>query len=79
MPNRTICDVLREMRALHKTRNYSSLLALIEEAQSMANRMEAALWDQDEFTRTRESHKKLKQEVKDMKRELGKDANRWSE
>lgn len=43
--NRTICDVLSEMRKCHETHNYAYLPGLIEEAQSMANRMEAALSD----------------------------------
>ena len=41
--NRTLCDVLDEMRKLDSTKNYSSMLSLIEEAQSMANRMENKL------------------------------------
>lgn len=40
---RTMCDVLLEIREMHKTHNYSYLLGLVEEAQSMANRMEAKL------------------------------------
>lgn len=51
MPYRAICDVLYEMRACHKTRNYGYLKGLIEEVQTMANRMESALeelkWDED--------------------------------
>jgi len=51
MPSRLICDVLYEMRACHKTRNYAYLNGLIEEVQTMANRMESALedlrWDED--------------------------------
>lgn len=53
MPNRTICNVLEEMRQCHETRNFSYLLGLIEEAQSMANRMEAALYDQSDLDRAR--------------------------
>jgi len=40
---RTLCNVLEEMRTCGKTRNYANLDSLIEEAQSMANRMEAKL------------------------------------
>lgn len=40
---RTLCDVLHEMRNCHRTRNYSYLMGLIEEAQMMGNRMEAGL------------------------------------
>ena len=59
MLNRTICDVLEEMRTCYKTRNFSYILSLIEEAQSMANRMEGALWDQKELVYEK---KKLKEE-----------------
>lgn len=41
--HRTMCDVLQEMRDCWKTRNFSPMRGLIEEAQGMANRMEAAL------------------------------------
>ena len=43
--NRKICEVLEEMRKCHETRNYAALLALVEEVQSKANRMEGALYD----------------------------------
>ena len=43
--NRTVCEVLEEMRKCHETRNYAALLALVEEVQSKANRMEGALYD----------------------------------
>lgn len=61
--NRTLCDVLREMRALHETRNYSGLLGLIEEAQIMANRMEAALYDNKDTKHARELVSELKKEI----------------
>ena len=38
-PNRTLCDVLKEMRACVKTRNFSHIHGLIEEAQFMSIRM----------------------------------------
>ncbi len=62
--NRTVCDVLREMRSANETRNYSYLLGLIEEIQTMVNRMEAALWNQKDIEHLREEHKTLKAEVK---------------
>ena len=43
--NRTMCDVLEEMRKCYKTRNFASILGLVEEAQGMANRMESAIYD----------------------------------
>lgn len=54
----------------HKTRNYLYLEGLIEEAQNLANRMEAALWDQKEFKRTQKRHKRLKKEVEEMEDKL---------
>lgn len=62
--NRTLCDVLDEMRKLHESRNYSSMLGLIEEAQSMANRMEAKLNDVKDCDRLRKDIKKLRDEIK---------------
>lgn len=42
-PFRTMCEVLDEMRRCFTTRNFASIMGLIEEVQSMGNRMEAAL------------------------------------
>ena len=67
MPNRTVCSVLEEMRSCGKTGNYSYLPGLIEEVQSLANRMEAALWDQKDFQRLLEEVSKLRKEVKQLK------------
>ena len=87
MPSRYICDVLSEMRKLHKTRNYSCLLGLIEEAQTMANRMEAALDEKQSYERwhkkakkEKENYKALLEETNKMRKELGKDevtASEW--
>ncbi len=43
MPNRYICTVLDEMRDCFKTFNFGNMRGLIEEAQTLANRMESAL------------------------------------
>ena len=66
MPNRTICEVLSAMRDCDKTRNYSYLLGLIEEAQNLANRMEAGLWDQKAFVEKEQEYQELKKEVKKL-------------
>ena len=58
MPHRYICTVLEEMRALHKTHNYAMLESQIEEVQILANRMEAALWEQKDHEQV---HKELKE------------------
>lgn len=63
MPNRHLCTVLDEMRAMYKTRNFASLLGLIEEAQSMGNRMEAALEDQRDIKNMDRRRKKLKTQL----------------
>lgn len=69
MPNRLLCSVFDDMRKANETNNYSYLLGLIEEAQMLANRMEAALWDQKDFGRLREEVSKLRKEVKQLKTE----------
>ena len=64
-----MCDVLREMRKCLKTNNFSYLGGLIEEAQSMGNRMEAGL-ENNSSRRYKLKMKitKLKAKVKDLKR-----------
>jgi hypothetical protein len=71
MPNRTICQVLSEMREAHKTHNYSYLPGLIEELQTMANRMESALYDQNDLDYARREVKKLDKKIQEMKDKLG--------
>lgn len=68
-PNRTVCDVLEEMRKAHKTRNYSYLPGLIEELQSLANRMEAALGDKHDVESMTKARQELKAEIKALKKE----------
>jgi hypothetical protein len=69
MPNRTICSIIEECRSCTKTGNYSYLPGLLEEIQSAANRMEAALWDQKDLERLREKRKELEAEIKQLKKE----------
>jgi len=69
--NRTLCDVLEEMRKAHETRNFSYILGLIEEAQSMGQRMEAKLNDVKDLESLRTDIKKAKKELKKL--ESGKD------
>ena len=61
--NRTLCDVLQEMRTCYKTRNFSYMNSLLEEAQHMGNRMEAKLYDIKELKYLHESIKKAKKEL----------------
>lgn len=60
--NRYICDVLEEMRTSVKTLNFAMIPSLIEEVQTMANRMEMALSDMKDL-------KVLKEEIVDKKEE----------
>ena len=66
--NRTACDVLEEMRKCHETHNYSYLLGLIEELQSMCYRMEAALGDKKNLERMPDEIRRLKAEIKELEK-----------
>jgi len=61
MPHRHICDVLEEMRTADKTKNYSYMSGLIEETQTMANRMETALYEHKDYEKLHEQVKELKE------------------
>lgn len=69
MPNRTLCDVLEEMRKCYETRNFSGILGLVEEAQSMGNKMEAALYDKNDIESYREERSQLRKEVDKLRKE----------
>ena len=60
MPSRYICDVLEEMRKCFKALNFAHMKGLIEEAQTLANRMEAALGERKEYLRWHDMAKKEK-------------------
>lgn len=66
--NRYVCDVLEEMRVQLKLRilNKDVMLSLIEEAQVMVNRMEAALGDQKDLEGLHKDIKERKQELRDL-------------
>ena len=70
--NRYLCEVLTEMRTCSETRNYSYLLSLIEEAQTLANRMEASLYDKKDYTRVKGLVKEKKQELKKLEKKIAK-------
>jgi predicted patatin/cPLA2 family phospholipase len=57
-----VCDVLEEMRTSVKTLNFAMIPSLIEEVQTMVNRMEMALEDMKDL-------KGLKEEIHDKKEE----------
>lgn len=75
MLNRTVCDVLEEMRTCLKVLNFSMFPSLIEEVQIMAQRMEGSLWDQKEITRLREEEKALKKKIKALKKKCPEEEN----
>ena len=70
MPNRLVCNVLEEMRNCSKTNNYSYLDGLIEETQSLVNRMEAKLFDMREIKNLNEEIQKKKKEVDRLEQKL---------
>jgi len=63
-----MCGVLEEMRHCCKTLNFASLPGLIEEVQSMANRMESALSDQRDIASMNAEWHRLRDEIKAMQR-----------
>ena len=67
--NRYLCDVLNEMRECTKTLNFSYLLGLIEEVQTLASRMEAKLYDIKDFERLHEEIKVLEKKKKKLLQE----------
>lgn len=69
-PNRHMCEVLDEMRSCYKTRNFAPILGLIEEIQSMGNRMEAGLEDIKDVKRMQEERSELYDEIKELNREI---------
>lgn len=76
-PNRTLCDVLEDMRKYTKTigltTNQTQIVSsLIEELQILGNRMEAGLWDQKDIKDLYEERSKLKKQVKKLKKKKDK-------
>lgn len=76
MPNRYVCDVIKEARACCKTLNFSYLPGLLEEIQTMVNRMEATLEDYSNILGYksldvyRQDVRNLKHEIRNLKVEL---------
>lgn len=69
--NRLICSVLDEMRECVKTLNFSYLLGLIEEAQTLANRMEAKLYTIKDWEYLEKEIRRLKEQKKKLVAETG--------
>ena len=70
--NRSICGVFEEMRSCNETKNYSYLLGLIEEAQSMANKMEFKIDLINNFEDLKDKYKELEERKNDLKKDIKK-------
>ena len=70
--NRYLCDVLTEMRTCTETSNYAYLPSLIEEVQVMANRMEASLYDKNDYTSIKKRIAEKKVELKKLEKKIEK-------
>ncbi len=70
MEDRFLCEVLDEMKATYETRNFSYLSGLIEEARSMAARMEAKLEDVRDIKGLSVMLVDLNEEKKDLLKEI---------
>ena len=70
MTNRYLCSVLEEMRECTRTLNFSYLLGLVEEAQTLASRMEAKLYDVKDFELLHEEIKALEKKKKNLEKKV---------
>ena len=70
--NRTLCEVLDEMRKCFETRNFCGLNGLIEEAQGMGNKMEASLADKGDTDRWKKERKEAYESHQKQVRESAK-------
>ena len=70
--NRYICEVLEEMRTCTKTLNFSIIPSLIEEVQTMANRMEMALSDMKDLESLKDNIHEKKEELKELEKKIAK-------
>lgn len=69
MPNRYICSVFDEMRECYDQYNFVTLRHLIDEANTLASRMEAHLADAHSIEYLQDEKRELKREIKALKRE----------
>ena len=68
--SRTVCDVLHEIRKCDETKNYSYLLGLVEEIQTMVNRMEAKLSTIKDYEELKKNYKELEIRKDKLKEEI---------
>lgn len=71
-PARTLCDVFREMRKSCETINFAYMPALIEEAQHLGNKMEAALEEKGNLDEIRERKSAAKKELRKLEAKIDK-------
>ncbi len=70
--NRYVCEVLEEMRTCTKTLNFSVIPSLIEEVQTMVNRMEMALSDMKDLETLKDDIHEKKEELKVLEKKIKK-------
>jgi hypothetical protein len=72
MVHRYACDVLEEFRKVDKTRRYDRVAGLIEELQTMFNRMESKLYGYRDIREDEQRLAELKRDTKKWERKLEK-------
>ena len=70
--NRYVCEVLEEMRTCTKTLNFAVIPSLIEEVQTMVNRMEMALSDMKDLESLKDDIHEKKEELKVLEKKIKK-------
>ena len=70
--NRYVCEVLEEMRTCTKTLNFALIPSLIEEVQTMVNRMEMALHDMKDLQHLKDVIVEKKEELAKLEKKLEK-------
>jgi hypothetical protein len=68
--NRYVCQVLEEMRTCTKTLNFALIPSLVEEVQTMVNRMEMALGDLKDLQELKNEISTKNKELKKINKEL---------
>ena len=71
-PHRYLCSVLEEMRKSYETYNFAVMKSLIEEAQTLGNRMEAALDQKRDYYKLRNECKELEKKRDKLKKQVAK-------
>lgn len=67
MPSRYVCSVLTEMRTAVKVGRIDTLVGLIEEVQTLVNRMEAKLQDYADMKWDLADHRKQKRRYRELR------------